>query len=93
MKPKFDWRLTCCACPEQYDIYMSGRPVAYFRLRWGYISVKEYDEKGNFGDDIFGMSYGDGFCGELEAKDEKIIKSRVEHEIIKHWLKQSNEAL
>ncbi len=29
-------RLTCTACPEQYDAYVDGERVAYLRLRHGY---------------------------------------------------------
>jgi len=93
MKLEFDWRCTCSACPEQYDIYLFGRPVAYFRLRWGYITVAEYDEYGSFGNKIFEMVYHDSTCGSLYTEDEESIKRRVEQEIIKHWLKQTGEQL
>lgn len=93
MKLEFDWRCTCDACPEQYDIYLFGRPVAYFRLRWGYISVLEYDKYGSFGDKIFEMYYRDSTCGSLDREDEESIKHRVEQEIIKHWLKQTDEQI
>ena len=93
MKLEFDWRCTSSTCPEQYDIYLFGRPVAYFRLRWGYITVIEYDKYGSFGDNIFEMVYHDSTCGSLYSEDEKLIKLRVEQEIIKHWLKQTDEQI
>lgn len=31
----FEFRLTCGACPEQYDVYFDDEQVAYVRLRWG----------------------------------------------------------
>lgn len=33
---ELDFRQTCGACPEQYDVYdMSNKQVGYVRLRWG----------------------------------------------------------
>jgi hypothetical protein len=32
-------RLTCGACPEQYDAYLNGKQVGYLRLRWGFFRV------------------------------------------------------
>jgi hypothetical protein len=32
----YDFKLTCSACPEQYDVFDSnGTQVAYVHLRWG----------------------------------------------------------
>jgi hypothetical protein len=93
MKLEFDWRCTCGACPEQYDIYLFGRPVAYFRLRWGHITVSEYDEYGGLGGRIFEMIYRDSICGSMYFEDGRRIKRRVEQEIIKHWLKQTGEQI
>ena len=35
--------LTCCACPEQYDIYRGRVLVAYYRLRHGEFTVEMPD--------------------------------------------------
>lgn len=37
----YELRLSCRACPEQYDVYKDGKEVAYFRLRhgWFYVST------------------------------------------------------
>lgn len=32
-------RLTCSACPEQYDAFIGDRKVGYLRLRWGEFRV------------------------------------------------------
>jgi len=32
-------KMTCPACPEQYDVFKDGQQVAYFRLRHGEFSV------------------------------------------------------
>ena len=40
VKPSdIELRLTCYACPEQYDAFYAGVMVGYLRLRWGYFSV------------------------------------------------------
>lgn len=38
-------KMTCPACPEQYDIFKDGEQVAYFRLRHGVFRV-DYPECG-----------------------------------------------
>lgn len=35
----YDLVLTCRSCPEQYDVFLNGRPVGYMRLRWGNFTV------------------------------------------------------
>ena len=39
----YELRLTCNACPEQYDVFKDGNQVAYLRLRhgWFYASVPD----------------------------------------------------
>lgn len=32
-------RMTCRACPEQYDAYIDGKQVGYLRLRHGWFRV------------------------------------------------------
>jgi hypothetical protein len=38
-----DLRLTCGACPEQYDVFRDGQQIGYLRLRggWFYASVPD----------------------------------------------------
>lgn len=36
---EYDLKITCEACPEQYDVFRNGKQVAYFRLRHGYFYV------------------------------------------------------
>lgn len=31
----YDLKLTCGACPEQYDVFLDGSKVGYLRLRHG----------------------------------------------------------
>ena len=35
----YEFRLTCWACPEQYDVYKDSKYVAYVRKRWGHLGV------------------------------------------------------
>lgn len=35
MKNMFELEMTCCSCPEQYDVYLDGKQVGYLRLRHG----------------------------------------------------------
>ena len=34
---------TCCACPEQYDVYRGKHKVGYLRLRHGYFRANYQD--------------------------------------------------
>lgn len=38
-KNGFELRLTCEACPEQYDVLKRGKQIAYYRLRHGEFRV------------------------------------------------------
>lgn len=58
---------TCGACPEQYDAFIDGEMVGYFRLRHGRFRV-EYPDSG--GDTlIFESTIGDGIFDESERMD------------------------
>lgn len=54
-----DLRMTCGACPEQYNAYIGDKQVGYFRLRHGSFRV-DYPECG--GETVFYSSNvkGDG---------------------------------
>lgn len=34
-----EFKKTCERCPEQYDVFLNGKYVAYVRLRWGYLTA------------------------------------------------------
>lgn len=77
-KFKYDWELTCPACPEQYEVYKKGtrEVVAYVRERWDEFSVHcpfvgDYDVYGGFGDVTM--------CVKIEIEDA-----------IKKWYKKHN---
>jgi hypothetical protein len=41
-----EFRLTCYACPEQYDVYSLGKQIGYCRLRHGRFTVTYPDVGG-----------------------------------------------
>ena len=44
---KYNFKQTCSACPEQYDVFdEDGNQVAYVRLRWGCLSARSPDVGG-----------------------------------------------
>jgi hypothetical protein len=44
-KNGLELKMTCGACPEQYDVFKDGKQVAYYRLRHGEFRV-DYPECG-----------------------------------------------
>ena len=44
-KNGLELKMTCGACPEQYDVFKDGNQVAYYRLRHGQFRV-DYPEAG-----------------------------------------------
>lgn len=53
-----DLLMTCCACPEQYDVFLEGTQIGYLRLRHGSFTVSYPD----VGGELVYQSYpkGDG---------------------------------
>ena len=43
----YSYELTCCGCPEQYDIWDDEKhiKVGYIRFRWGYLAVHPYKQE------------------------------------------------
>lgn len=81
---KFQWCMTCEACPVQFDIYNNyGDKIAYFRFRGGILSVNNYDDD-EIGDDLI---YFDDTTYEgsyLSQKELDEIIPIVEHKIIEY---------
>lgn len=62
---------TCFACPEQYDVYLNGEYVAYFRLRHGTFRA-EVD-----GEIVYTAStQGDGIFSE-EERESQLTKALI----------------
>lgn len=56
---EIELKMTCGACPEQYDAFLDGKQVGYLRLRHGYFRV-DYPDCG--GETIYEAEpKGDGF--------------------------------
>ena len=64
----FVFRLTCCGCPEQYEVFDSnGNQVGYVRLRFGYLRV-DYPDCG--GEVIYDHLFSDEWKG-IFTEDER----------------------
>lgn len=68
---------TCGACPEQYDMYLDGRNVGYFRLRHGYFRAEYVPTN----ETVFsGEPKGDGIfeCDERDFWLKSAIKAIID---------------
>ena len=60
-----NFKKTCDACPEQYDVFKDEKQVGYVRLRWGNLTVESPDCGGDlvyehhFEDDSWKGSFDD----------------------------------
>ena len=63
-----DFKQTCGACPEQYDVFKDEKQVGYVRLRWGNLSCCYPDHEG---DEIYAESFDDGWKGCFDDDNER----------------------
>jgi hypothetical protein len=71
--PDYELRLTCGACPEQYDVYRNGAQVGYLRLRHGTFRADMPDASG---ETVFSAApEGDGSFAEHER--ERFLTSAI----------------
>lgn len=64
-----DFRETCGACPEQYDVCDPfGKQVGYVRLRWGHLYA-EYPDVG--GELVYEFSWDDGWLGSFPSDEDR----------------------
>lgn len=71
---------TCSSCPEQYDVFRGGVPVAYFRVRHGHFSVHC---PGPLGEPVY---YAD-IVGDGEFDDdERKMHLKKALKAVTHWL-------
>ena len=62
----YELKLTCGACPEQYDVYKNGKKVGYLRLRHGGFTAECPDCGGKY---VYGANpKGDG-CFEEDERE------------------------
>ena len=73
------FKLTCGACPEQYDVFRGDKQVAYVRLRWARLRVDVPDVGG---ETIFLHDFPEEYKGIFANEDERA-----------HWLKKVAEAI
>ena len=79
----YNFKLTCRACPEQYDVFKEGKQVAYLRLRHGSFTVSVPDVNG---EDIYEASPK----GEGEFEDiERLNFLNIAIDYIENHLKES----
>ena len=67
---EYEFRMTCGACPEQYDVFVADKMVAYIRLRWDRLRVEAPDYGG---DAIYVHDFDDdGYKGVFDNEDERM---------------------
>lgn len=65
----YTFKMTCSACPEQYDVYKGKKYVAYIRKRWGHLNA--YYTKGkeiDWNEPFYSVNEGDSYSGTIENK-------------------------
>lgn len=80
---KMDFIKTCRCCPEQYNVMIDNKQVAYVRLRWGNLTVECPDVDG---EEIFRAEIGSSFCGEFESEEQRKHYLNLITEKIKEWV-------
>lgn len=63
-----NFKKTCDACPEQYDVFKGDKIVGYVRLRWGLLSCCYPDYEG---EEIYSKSFDDAWQGEFDDDNER----------------------
>lgn len=76
-KNGLELKMTCGACPEQYDVFKDGKQVAYYRLRHGEFRV-DYPECG--GETIYEAEpSGDGI---FEDNERLVYLSKTMRQVL-----------
>lgn len=72
------FRCTCVACPEQYDVYLGDKYVAYVRKRWGHLRVyPTINHEVDWSTVIYEKEDDDEYCGTIDDR-ENTLKTIVE---------------
>ena len=82
-------RLTCSACPEQYDAFIGDRKVGYLRLRWGEFRV-DYSDCG--GEMIYCHVFGDPLQGTFDSDEQRAHHLELAKTAIRERLARSRLA-
>ena len=81
----FDFKCTCFACPEQYDVFRAGEYVAYVRERDGHLTVHPVTEDAINWKNIIYEEYEDGKGDIFEKREEKL--THIAKEIEQFYIK------
>ena len=83
---ELDFKCTCFACPEQYDVYHDGHYIAYVRERHGHLTVNPVTNgEINWDELIYEEHEGEqGYC--FEKRAEKLVL--IANEIKKFYRRQ-----
>lgn len=66
----YEFRCTCLACPEQYDVFKDGKYVAYIRKRWGHLTVNPVKDSEIIWDNVlYSETDEDPYSGTIENID------------------------
>lgn len=63
------FKLTCGACPEQYDVFIGPNQIAYVRLRFGRLRVDVPDVGG---ETVYVNEFDDEFKGVFSDEQERV---------------------
>lgn len=75
----YEWRQTCFACPEQYDLYRGGTYVGYVRYRHGMLTAQAYDETNDTRPRIYTAEVSREDDGILTSEQREFYFPRIEH--------------
>jgi hypothetical protein len=66
----YEFRCTCWACPEQYDVFKDDKYVAYIRKRWGRLTVNPVKDSEVVWDNVlYSETDEDPYSGTIENLD------------------------
>ena len=84
MSKEIEFRMTCSACPEQYDVFdEDGNEIAYVRLRWGFLYC---DCSDCGGDTVYEFRFPDEYKGQFASEEERMLHlSRIRDEICRYY--------
>ena len=98
---KYDFVLTCRACPEQYDVYDVNLKVAYVRMRWGWLRAYPYkpeivqvkndwgetesDQEIDWDTIIYEQEFDDDLLGVLPDNERSVILAKIDDAIANYY--------
>jgi hypothetical protein len=80
----YELKMTCSACPEQYDVFKDGKEVGYIRLRFGNFTCSAVLENGGWSEEEYHEKLDDEWSG---CFDDDMERSRYLEKAIE-WLNE-----